>query len=404
MSIFQKKNKGSHYILNDKYVPTPLPTCGYGLENFVTSEYSANKPEFIEELYPNTESELDSVISSCDRHSTGTECDSYVDNKVNHINAVHEAEIAEHENQITRIRSAREMRMASLERAIAPLKKNVERLEDEIVPLEGLHAQFQLHIGRCTVSAGLLVTIISMIVDAAVNHSFIQSLTIGNDVLLWITVIGMSIMSDGATWALGTLLSHKEEKYTSQPLYYTVCAGLLAMFLLSVVGSVMIRWGSMNLTYGTIGANGEFIPKETFTLAEYGTTLLTSFITSATGVLSFGFSLDKNAFLVSLRERKKRELSQCMAELDPLLNELALLRKAPDPQERDSLRRAAAEHQIEAIHTGLKLHCRKLMTIRVNDPDFTEKMAASGEKLLADSSPAEASGQPNSTISLNKVC
>lgn len=86
-----------------------------------------------------------------------------------------------------------------------------------------------------------------------------------------------------------------------------------------------------------------------------------------------------------------------------MLNELALLEKAPSPQERDKRKRVAAERQIEANRTGLKLHCRKQMTIRVDDPDFTEKMAASGKKLATDSSRSHLSVVRTSDNSLNKV-
>lgn len=96
------------------------------------------------------------------------------------------------------------------------------------------------------------------------------------------------------------------------------------------------------------------------------------------------------------------EQAKCLAELEPLLNELALLENAPDPQEWDERKRAAAEHQIEANRLGLKLHCRKQMTVRVNDPDFTERMAESGEALLKGVSPADISAMPT-TIALNKV-
>ena len=92
-----------------------------------------------------------------------------------------------------------------------------------------------------------------------------------------------------------------------------------------------------------------------------------------------------------------------MAELAPLINELALIENAPDPQERDNRKRTAAERQIEALHVGLKLHCRKLMTVRINDPDFTEKMAASGENLTANAATDCVSNLSDSKINLTKV-
>ena len=171
------------------------------------------------------------------------------------------------------------------------------------------------------------------------------------------------------------------------------------MFLLSVVASVMIRYGSMDSTFGTINASGEFVGKESYSLAEYGVTLITAFVTTATGMLSFCFSLDANAYLVSVREQKKKERERASTELQPLLNELSLLEGAPDPRERDESKRAAAERQIEALRTGLKLYLRKLMALQIKDPNFTEKMGESGARLCAE----EASRPVAPAISLEKA-
>lgn len=403
MSTFKKKMAGQCNILTDRYIPASLPTYGQGLENFVTSDYSMTKAEVIKGIYHDTETELEHVIDTCDKYSAGSECDRYIDAEIEHATAIHEAEIADHDNQVIRIRSAREMRKATLERMIAPINKRAERLEAEIAPLEDLHSQFQLHIGHRTISIGLPITIVAMIIDAAVNYSFFQTILLSNAFLLMLTVISMSVMSDLTMWGLGTFLSRRDEEFISKPLYYAICVGLLLMFFLSVVASIMVRWGSMDVTYGTINAAGEFVGKASYSLAEYGVTLVTAFLTTATGILSFAFSLDKNAFLVSIRERKKKELANCVAELAPLINELALIENAPDPQERDNRKRTAAERQIEALHVGLKLHCRKLMTVRINDPDFTEKMAASGENLTANASTDCVSNLSDSKINLTKV-
>lgn len=402
MSIFNKKKTGDYSVLTDNYVPASLPTFGQSLENFVTADYPMNKPEIIEAAYHDAEAHLDGVIATCDHHSAGSECDHYINAETEHCIAMHEAAIANNENQIVRIRAARSMRREALDRKIDPLKEKAAKLQSEIEPLEDLRSQFQIHIGHVAISAGLPITVISMLVDAAVNYSFLQSVLLSNSALLLITVICMSVMSDGSMWALGTLLSHRKEKFISKPLFWAACIGLASMFFLSVAASVMIRWGSMDVTYGTINAAGEFVGKESYSLAEYGVTLASAFLTTATGLLSFVFSVDENAFLVSIRESKKRELAKCLAELDPLLNERDLLENAPDPQEWDERKRAAAEHQIEANRLGLKLHCRKQMTVRINDPDFTERISKSGEELMRKAVPADISKMP-AAITLDKV-
>lgn len=403
--IFKKKEKDFYSVLNEKYVPTPLPRYGMGLENFVTSDYPMNKKEVVKESYDEVEKYLEDVIATCDKHSSGAECDSIIDVQHKYHIAEHEKTIATNENQSERIEAARKMRKESLDFKISPRKKKIAKLESEIEPLEDLCSQFQLHIGHWTISAGILVTLIAMLVDACLNFSFLQNVLLTNAPLLMLTVIGMSVMSDGSMMALGVFLSRRKEKFVSKPLFITIIISLIAMFLLSIVASVMIRWGSMPETYGTINAAGKFVGKTTYSLADYGVTLITAFITTSTGLLSFAFSLDENAHLVSIREHKKKELAKCRAELDPLLNELHFLENAPDLHEWDDRKRAAAEHQIEATRLGLKLHCRKLMTARVNDPDFTERMAKSGEDLIEKNSTTDTYIDKMPTvIPLNKIC
>lgn len=405
MMLFKKSKKkiaGDYNVLNDNYEPTSLPTYGQGLENFVTADYPMNRLEIVEATYRDAESKLSEFISTCDHFASGAECDVFIDGQMEHVESEHMAAIANRENQMERIRSAREMRKKALEREISPLKEKIAKLQAEIAPLEELRSQFQLKIGRFSISWGIPITILAMIVDSVVNYSFLQSVLLSNATMLMITVICLSIMSDGTMWALGTFLSRKEEKFISKPLFWTLCVGFFSMFLLSIVTSVMVRFGSMDATYGTINAAGKFVGKEAYSLAEYGVTLATAFLTTCTGILSFAFSFDKNAFLVSQREQKKKELEKCLAEHDALVNERELLENAPDPREWDERKRAAAEHQMEALRCALKLHCRKLLACRMNEPDFTERMAESGEALLGKASAAELSPIP--TVNpLNKV-
>lgn len=401
MNIFKKKNS-DYSVLTDNYVPASLPTYGQKLENYVPAEYPMNKPETIETVYHNMEAQLKGVIATCDRHSAGSECDSYIDSEMEHYTALHEAAVANNENQIVRIRAARKTRKEALEQRINPLKEKIAKLTSEIEPLEKLHPQFQLHIGRFAFSIGLPITIVSMIVDAAVNYGFLQTILLSNTEILILTVIAMSLMSDFSMNCLANLLSRRKEKNTSKPIFCSICIGLVSLFVLSVVASVMIRIGSMDTTFGTINAAGQFVPKTSYSLADYGTTLVTSFLTTSTGILSFAFSMDENAFAISVRKRKKKELAKYAAELEPLMNEWNLLENAPDPQERDKCKRAAAEHQMEATRLGLKLHCRKQMAVRVNDADFTERMVESGRALLKEAAPADICTMPSTTI-LEKV-
>ena len=81
---------------------------------------------------------------------------------------------------------------------------------------------------------------------------------------------------------------------------------LFGMFILSVIASVAIRFGSMDATFGTVNAAGEYVGKTSYNLAEYGVTLVTAFLTTATGILSFAFSLDRTPLQFQCgREREK---------------------------------------------------------------------------------------------------
>ena len=403
MSIFKKKKTGNYNVLNEKPVPASLPTYGFGLESFVTADYPMNDPDLVEATFRNAESNLADIISTCDHHSIGNELDHYIDAETDHSFAAHEAAVANNENQIARIRASQKIRKNTLEKRGALLEKEIKDLESAIESAKDLTSQFQLHIGGLNIPVGAVVTIIAMIVDAALNYSFLQNVLFENRLMLGITVACMSVMSDGSMWALGTLLSRKDENFMPKPLYRGCCVSLAGIFVLSIVGSVMIRWGSMDSTYGAMDVSGQIVAKSTYSLAEYGITLITSFCTASTGILSFVFSVDEKAHKVAIREAKSKKLSKLRAEYEFVKSEQDLIANAPDPEVWDKKKRAAAQHQIEATRRSLKLHCRKLMTVRINEADFTERMAASGKLLLNKTSPQTLHGHPLHLRRYNRV-
>ena len=407
--LHKKAKKTSQYQeLIDNYQPAVLPSYGFGLETFTTSDYSLNKTETSEKLFADVKSRLSSVLDTSDKHSAGTEGYTFIQSQLAHLKAVHEGEVANHKNQISRIQAARDMRKQNLELQAQQLQDTIKRLKEEIAPLEGLRTQFHLQIFRRRISIGTIITIAAMIVDALVNYSFLQSVLLGHFLLLGITVVCMSVMSDASMWALGNYISRKKEKFVSKPMFYSICISLSLMFLLSVVASVMIRYGSMNVTYGTVNADGEFVGKTSFSLAEYGVSTITAFVTSATGLLSFAFSLDENSMSVAIREEKKQELARIEFELAPVLNELALLMEAEDPAIRDEGRRLAAEHQLEALTNSLLKHYSMLVIEHVKDNDFTEKVCeclsenANNDEMNSEQSTTEVTKLPfpTTTISL----
>lgn len=394
MSIFRKKTQTSQYNeLTDNYRPAVLPSEGLGLETYSTSDYSLNNPDFLQAQYVKVEEHTKPVLETADKHSTGEEGCTFLSSQYDHLQHLHEAEVANHVNQIARIRNARRMRTEELERKAPAVQETINRLSAEIVPLEGLRTQFRIRIGRRSLSIGSVVTVAAMVVDSLVNYNFLQSFLFSNALLLWVTVACLAAMSDASMMALGTYLSRRKEKFTSKPLFVSICVSLSMMFLLSIVATVMIRFGSMDATYGTVNAAGEFVGKSSYSLAEYGVSLATAFVTAATGLLSFCFSLDENAALVSVREEKKAELEAARNEHNTILRELALIRDAEDPAVRDEARRKSAEGQLEALRVSLNKHYSMLAIKQVKDPDFTERvcgtLAASDQDEKSAEAPAD---------------
>ena len=388
------KSKGSINQVKDNYVPAMLPNPGRGLEaepgtndivNFVTSDYSMNDPSLIEGFYKEEDAKLSGLIAQGDHFSSGKDCFPYIDGQINKLYADLKDEVPQHEHQATRINATRDARKQTLKSRIELLEDKIAEHTATIKPLIGLRSQFTLHLG-VNISLGILITIAAMIFDNVVNYNYYQTVLLSNAALLWVTVIGCSFLSDVSMACLGAYISRKNEDFTSKTLYYTICGALLLMFVVSVVASVMVRIGSMPETYGTIDAAGNAVPPDRYTLAQWGITLVTSFITACTGILSFAFSNDKNAHLVSIREHAEHDRANCIKQLEPMKNELLLLERAPDPLNRDVKKRAAAICQIEALRLGLKLHSLKMFSLKVGEASFDEKLSEVADRLIAEAS------------------
>ena len=400
MRTKNKENETSQSMLVDNYKSATLPTYGYALETYATKDYSMNSEEFIGAQYQKLEDAIGDVIATCDKYSVGDEVDAIVENQSDHIEALHLSEIAENNNQISRIRTAISERKETLDRNINEINERIKSLEEEIEPLKPLRAQFQIRIGRITVSVGIIITIIAMIVDAIMNYGFLQTIYLDNKFRLIVAAGCLCLMSDGSMFGLGLLLSRRKETFMPKPIYILSCVLLAGAFVLSIVGSIMIRLGSMPETFGTVTASGEYIGKTSYSMAEYGATMITALATTVTGLLSGIFSYDENSYLVSIRQRKENLLAKLRAAVNYMLEEYSILEKCDDPCVRDHEKRNAAEEQLKSLRVGLKLYSRKLMTILNGDPSFTERMALSGNKILEE----KYEDKKISPIYSNKAC
>ena len=395
MAILTKKGSGRVHELVDSYIPAPLPTPESGLvsgkpypglETYVTGSYLMNVPEYVDRFYKAVDEELAQVATTCDKYSTGRDMDQYVDVQIEKIYADLEGQKTEHEHLCARIRCAIKARIDTVNEKINNVETKIDKCTKVITPLEGLRAQFSVQIkNKTTISMGALFTAFAIVFDSIVNFTYFQTVLISHFALLIITVIGCAFLSDLSMMCLGVYVSHRREDFTSEHQYYVICAALLSLFIVSVIASVMIRLGSMPETYGTIDSAGKVVPPESYSLAQYGITLLTSFVTTCTGIISYALSNDKNAYLVNIRKKAEKEREMYVNEATKLRSELSVLENIPDPEIRDKANREAAIMQIEALRTALKLHCRKLMIVRINDAEFTEAMTESGDKVLAES-------------------
>lgn len=392
--MFQKKKKGTGSALDEHLVPTPLPGYGLGLDSFSPTAYSHNDREVIDDVTTEGKSYISGIVGTFDHLSEGSEADAFVEGWMEKPRAVHTAEIARNESQLSRIRATIQMRKEELTRKIAQLTEKEKLLTEEIVPLRGLRSQFTWYIGNHSISVGLLMALVAAVIDGVVNYSFLSGLLFSNNLVL--LVAALSFMNDGCVYLLGTYFSKRKRTFTAKPVFITVCAGLLGMFLISVAASVMIRYGSMDITFGSINLYGNSVSKDAYSLAEYGCTLASAFLTTATGLASFALSVDDNADLVALRTRDEKELARVQAMLVPLRGELCVLNNAADPAVRDHAMRKAAEQQLAAIELALKMYARKTAAEQMKDATFTEKMADSMGAVLTENCETDVPSRPAS--------
>lgn len=400
--MFNKKKKAVYgSVLSNEYVPAYLPRYGLGLDTFITSDYRLLSRSFIQEQYDAAEAKLSELVQTSDRFSVGSSCDAYIEGQIPHLEAIHREDVAAHELQIHNIRSGLEVRKGVVERRMKQLEQSRAALAQKIEPLKDLKAQFEITVGRFLIPIGLPVTLASMAVDALLNYSYLNTILMQNVFLLAITVACLSVMSDGSMYALGMLMSRKNEEFMDKRLYTVSVIGLLTMFLLSVISGVMIRFGSMDVTYGTINAAGEFVGKDSYSLAEWGISLVTAFLTTTTGLISLVFSIDKNAHLVDRRREMEAELAALDAEYESLSAERDAIVHAADPAIRDLDCRKAAEKNLKALPVGLKQHMRKLLAAHQGEASYTDAMAESAAALLPQPSEEKRAPSTDNNLSIH---
>lgn len=386
LNLFSKKKSGGYGSKNmEEYTPAYLPKnveLGHtDLSTFITSDYSLLDETYLEAIYEGLEKVMSPLVQISDEFSVGESGDPYIEPQMQVVRSKHAEEVAMHELSGANIKKARQVRIQELEKRIPKVENAIGMLREQINTLKDKHAKHAIRIGDFIIQLGLPVTLIAFVADFFVNTEFVQSILYSNVNMLRILVVCLCLMSDGTMLALGTLVSQKS-KDMPKWLYRTFFTVFVSLFVISVLGSIAIRVGSMPSTYGTFDAAGNFIGKESFTIAEYALAVISSLATAVTGALSFFFSVDKEYYLEKEYIKLKAELQSNEDVYIQITSEYAALQLAADPMICDRERRKAAEAILENLPKGLKMHMRKLLALQQQDASYMDAMAASAKKLL----------------------
>lgn len=383
---FNRKNQGNYGSKNvEEYTPAYLPKNvedGHtDLSTFITNDYSVLNEKYLEERYKECENKLSPIIETSDSFTVGESLDAYIDGEMKIVENKFEEEVAMHELSGANIIKSRKVRAEELRQRIPKLHEKIAETSSKVEKLKDKHAKHALRIGNRIIQLGLPVTLIAFAADFFVNTEFVQSILFSNINLLRILVICLCLMSDATMFAVGTIMSQDEDGMPKW-LRRTFCIVFVSLFAISAIGSIAIRVGSMPSTYGSFDANGNFISKDTFTVAEYALAIISSLATTVTGALSFFFSVDRDYYLEKECIKLEKELKANEKICSQLEAELLALEQAEDPMVCDKERRKAAEANIAALAAGLKLHVRKLLALHQQDALYTDAMSESAKVLL----------------------
>ena len=447
MSVFKRKQGNRINEMADHYVPTKLPVPGEELErdspscqteNFISTRYSINEPGEMEAAYGNLkgalEQELTGPITLTDKRSPVDYAKSWVDKLITTLYATLNGEISFHNNQLARIEGTKAARKQTLLAKIEDDEREKGENEEAITAsdrvhkaamesldqrLQGHRAMFTLRLFGRDLPLCPLLTVGAMVFDAFVNYNAYQYILLSQALMLILTVVGMSFMSDVTMSVLASYVTRREEAFTSKANYYFVCASMLLLFAVSVVASLLVKIGCMPEMFGTINARGQAVPPDHYTLAHWSTTIINGLIPACTGILVYAVGVDKYSRLTSLRKlevkameafraEKLEKIKALTAQIYAFRNEVTLIDAALTPSAFDAMEREAATVKIEAIRLALMVDAVTKQILQVNDPTIAEELSAYLGNLIDSASEGtlavlRASSICPTTISLTKA-
>lgn len=402
--MFNKKTESYESQNKEVYTPRPLPKFAEkghtDLSSFITQEYSLLDPTYLRQKFEDCKASLNSLIRTSDRFTLGSTLDGLVDSQINFERNLFHKECVYHEISAANINKARTVRRTELNDRVSTLSEEISQIKEELNSLGHPKGKHVLRIGRFMLQLGLPVTIIALIADFYVNTYFVKSMLFSKPDLLNILVICLCMLSDISLYVVSTTLSKHFDNPEEKRVQKILLCIFISFFILSILGAIGIRIGTMNLTYGSYDADGNWIGKTAFNISEWSLTILSSFCTGLTGAVSFWVGFDPGYW----KEKMVNELTEKLKAKETvyleLRSELLALTEATDPLETDLERRKAAEENLKALSIGLKAHLRKLMAIQQEDASFTAAMGQSTNELIEKS---RVNNSPSNLISFSSA-
>lgn len=375
--MFKSSKKSSHVsVMKDNFVPATLPHHGDpDLTTFIPSSYSLNSDEFISQIYANCDAQMSTLIQSSDKHTLGEVFDPFIETQINHLKSKHQAEVAQHEFQIERISQAQVVRKRELEGSLQELHEEIDDLSAKIKPLEGKNARFPQWLNT-------LFIIMAIITETIVNYSYIEPLLFSDQRLLMVSVLSLTFLGTIPMIVLGHLLSLPSREGPAW-MRKTEIVILITLFVISAIGVLLLRTGSMGeVLSNAFDLQGAAVAKTDFSLSDYAITGLTSLVSPAIGIVAFILTRDSNRTLEKLRHKLENKRNNLLQRQQVLQAEAIALENAINTADYDTKLRYAAESNLEAITTSLKLRTRQALVKHHRDASVLDAMAISATNVL----------------------
>ena len=372
--MFNKQKKNSTgYVVEENFTPAILSSYSPETE-YVPTDYRILNHSYKAKFYKSLEERLTPIISKMDKHNSGKELHGIVRSQVSHLRDDFNQDAALIQFQAERIINVKESRNCELENEKIRLSNERDQNLLEMQPLRNCKSQYEIKIMGYTIPTGLIVTIIAMLVDIISNYAFLQEIVTMGQPGFFVVLLSMAVMSDCSMAALGVLLSKTEHTYINQTIRKALICSLVFIFFLSAVAGPMIRFGSMDLQYGTFASDGNLIPKKgDYTLAEIGVTMITSFLTLATGILSFIFSYDKEREKAVLYKSLKSKNNYINARIDDIVVAQEYIKRSiPIINNYNKNLRETAAKELEAMEKGLLSKATLLWAEHIGTPETFE--------------------------------